>query len=190
MTGSARTAAVKTEVGCTKMTKFLATAGAAALLALTSATAQAATSPSAQANATAKIYHPLTITKKSDLDFGVIVITNTAFTTGETVTVGTGGTITACGVAADLTCTGTPKAAAFTLKGNNNANVVVSSPAFNLTGPATLAVTPSSTSQVVNLGTTGDTTGVDVPLGASISLLGNTPEGVYSGTWTVTADYQ
>lgn len=190
MTGSARTAAVKTEVGCTKMTKYLATAGAVALLALTSATAQAA-SPSANANATAKIYHPLTITKKSDLDFGVIVIKNTAFSTGEAVTVDTTGTVTACGLAADLTCTGTPKAAAFTLKGNNNANVVVSSPAFNLTsGSNTLAVTPSSTSQVVNLGAGGDTTGVDVPLGASISVLGATPEGVYTGTWTVTADYQ
>ena len=42
------------------MNKFLATAGAIAVLALTSTPAVAAT-PSAQANATAKIYKPLTI---------------------------------------------------------------------------------------------------------------------------------
>lgn len=172
------------------MNKFLTTAGAVALLALTSAPVQAA-SPSAQANATAKIYHPLTITKKSDLDFGVIVISNTAFTTAETVTVNTAGAVSACGLAADLTCSGTPKAAAFTLKGNNSALVTVSSPTFNLTsGSNTLAVTPSSTSQTVNLGANGDSTGLDVALGASINVLGATPEGVYTGTWTVTADYQ
>lgn len=171
------------------MKKFLATAGAIAALALTAVPANAA-SPSAQANATAKIYHPLTITKKSDLDFGVIVLSGTTFA-AETVTVGTGGTVTACGVSTDLTCSGTPKAAAFTLKGNNNALVTFSSPAFSLTsGSNTLAVTPSSTSQTVNLGAGGDTTGVDVPLGASVSVASTTPEGVYSGTWTVTADYQ
>jgi hypothetical protein len=170
------------------MKKFLATAGAVAVLALTSAPAQAA-APSAQASATAKIYKPLTISKTQDLDFGVVVIAGASFP-AETVTLGTGGTITACGAGTNLTCTGSPTAARFHLVGSNNANVTVSSPAFNLTGPGTLAVTPSSLTQVVNLGGTGNTTGVDVNLGGSINVSSATVEGVYTGTWTVTADYQ
>ena len=76
--------------------------------------------------------------------------------------------------------------------GSNNADVKVSSPQFDLTGPGsvTLTVTPSTTSQVVNLGAAGNSTGVDVPLGASINVSSATPEGLYTGTWTVTADYQ
>jgi hypothetical protein len=169
------------------MNKFLATAGAIALLALTSAPAQAA-SPSAQANATAKIYRPLTISKTTDLDFGVVVIAGTSFA-AETVTVSTAGAVT-CGGGVNLTCSGSPTAARFHLVGSNNALVTVSSPTFNLTGPGTLAVTPSSTSQSVNLGASGSTSGVDVDLGASIPVSSAPAEGVYTGTWTVTADYQ
>ncbi|MEO7276891.1 MAG: DUF4402 domain-containing protein [Sphingomicrobium sp.] len=170
------------------MKKFLGTAGAVALLELTSTAAQAATSPSAQATATAKIYHPLTIAKTQNLDFGVIVISGASFA-AEAVTVSTAGAVT-CGGGTNLVCSGSPTAASFHLAGNDNALVTVSSPAFNLTGPSTLAVTPSSTSQSVNLGASGSTTGVDVALGGSINVGSATPEGVYSGTWTVTADYQ
>ncbi len=170
------------------MKKFLATAGAVAVLALTSTPALAA-SPSAQANATAKIYHPLTIAKTQDLDFGVVVISGASFA-AETVTVDTAGSVT-CGGAVNLTCSGSPTAASFHLAGNDNALVTVSSPSFNLTsGGNTLTVTPSSTSQSVNLGAAGSTTGVDVDLGGSIDVGSATPEGVYTGTWTVTADYQ
>lgn len=187
MTGSVGQPQSNNCSGVTKMNKFLATAGAVALLALTSAPAQAA-SPSAQANATAKIYRPLTISKTSDLDFGVVVISGVSFP-AETVTVDTAGAVT-CGGGTNLTCSGSPTAAQFHLVGSDNALVTVSSPTFNLTGPGTLAVTPSSTSQTVDLGASGSTTGVDVPLGGSIDVSSATAEGVYTGTWTVTADYQ
>lgn len=169
------------------MKKFLATAGALAVLAMTSAPAEAA-SPSAQANATAKIYKPLTISKTADLDFGTIVLVGASFS-NEVVTVATSGAVT-CGGGTNVSCGGSPTAAKFHLVGSNNAAVTVSSPAFNLTGPSTLTVTPSSVSQNVNLGASGSTTGLDVPLGGSISLASSTPDGVYTGTWTVTADYQ
>ena len=171
------------------MKRISATAGALAALAITS-TPAAAASPSAQAGAQAKIYKPLTISKASDLDFGTIVIVGASFA-AETVTVDTAGTV-ACGAGGNLACGGTPKAAKFHLVGSNNADVKVSSPQFDLTGPgtATLTVTPSSTSQVVNLGAAGNSTGIDVPLGASINVSSATPEGLYTCTWTVTADYQ
>lgn len=171
-----------------EMKKILATAGAlAALATATAATAQQA--PSAQANATARIYKPLTISKTQDLDFGTIVLAGASFS-NETVTVATNGSVTCGSGGGNVTCGGAPTAAQFNLVGSNNASVTVSSPAFNLTGPSTLSVTPSSTSQVVNLGANGSTAGFNVNLGGSITLASSTPDGVYSGTWTVTANYQ
>ena len=169
------------------MNKFLATAGAIAVLALTGTPAVAAT-PSAQANATAKIYKPLTISKTQDLDFGTIVLVGASFS-NEVVTVPISGPIV-CGGGSNVTCGGTPTAAKFHLAGSNNAAVTVNSPTFDLTGPATLSVTPTSLTQSVNLGAAGNTTGIDVLLGGSITLGSATPDGVYTGTWTVTADYQ
>lgn len=170
------------------MNKIFLTAGAIAALALVS-TPAAAASPSAQANATAKIYKPLTISKTADLNFGTIVLAGAAFA-NETVTVATTGAVTCGSGGGNVTCGGTPTAAKFHLVGSNNAAVTVNSPSFNLTGPSTLSVTPTSLTQSVNLGAAGNTTGIDVPLGGSIVLASTTPDGVYSGTWTVTADYQ
>ena len=169
------------------MKKFLATAALAAL-ALSSAPAMAA-SPSAQANAPAKIYKPLQISKVTDLDFGTIVLVGASFT-GETVTVPTSGPVVCGSGGGNLTCGGAPTAAKFHLVGSNNAMVTVSSPAFTLSGPTTLNVTPTSLSQNLSLGAAGLTTGIDVLLGGSISLDSTTPDGVYTGIWTVTADYQ
>src|SRR3954465_15190128 len=120
------------------MKRISGTAGALAALAITSTPATAA-SPSAQAGAQAKIYKPLTISKASDLDFGTIVIVGASFA-AETVTVDTAGTV-ACGAGGNLTCGGTPKAAKFHLVGSNNADVKVSSPQFDLTGPGTATLT-------------------------------------------------
>jgi hypothetical protein len=170
------------------MKKLLAPLGALALLTLTS-TPAAAVSPSSQANARAQIYKPLTISKTQDLNFGTIVLAGASFT-NEIVTVSTTGSVTCGSGSGNLSCSGTPTAATFHLVGSNNANVTVNSPAFSLGGPGTLSVTPSSTTQTVNLGTSGQNTGIDVSLGASITLSSSTADGVYTGTWTVTADYQ
>jgi len=170
------------------MKKLLAPLGALAMLTLAS-TPAAAVSPSSQANATAKIYKPLTISKTQDLNFGTIVLAGASFS-NETVTVSTTGSVTCGSGSGNLSCGGTPTAATFHLVGSNNANVTVNSPAFSLGGPGTLSVTPSSTTQTVNLGTSGQNTGINVSLGASITLSSSTADGVYTGTWTVTADYQ
>jgi Mat/Ecp fimbriae major subunit len=169
------------------MKKFLATAGAVAVLALTS-TPAAAVSPATQATATAKIYKPLTISSLQNLDFGVVVLNGASFS-GETVVLSTGGVVTTCGTTAgDLVCSGSPQAAKYHLAGSNNANVTITSPGFNLVnGAATLAFVPAFTG-TVNLGATG---AIDVPFGGTISGLSNTtPDGVYTGNFAVTADYQ
>jgi hypothetical protein len=170
------------------MKRFAVRAGAIAFAALAS-TPAAAVSPAAQANATAKIFKPLTIAKTQDLNFGTIVLVGASFS-NETVTVSTAGTVTCGSGAGNLSCSGAPTAAKFHLVGTNNAAVTVNSPAFSLGGPGTLSVTPTSTTQTVNLGATGNTTGIDVSLGGSIVLASSTADGVYTGVWTVTADYQ
>ena len=166
------------------MKKFLATAGTIALLALTSAPAIAAT-PTTQATATAKIYTPLSISRVRDLDFGVIVLNNTTFAS-ETVSLSLASSVT-CGGGVNMTCSGSPQTARYNLVGSNNADVTVTSPGFNLTGPGTLAFTPTSTSFTVNIGGTGTK---DFDIGGSIPVAGATPEGVYTGNFLVTANYK
>jgi hypothetical protein len=169
------------------MKKFLAPLGVLAL-ALAS-TPAAAVSPATQATATAKIFKPLTISSVQNLDFGVIVLTGASFS-GEVVSISQAGTLT-CGSNPGvlLTCSGAPQPAKYKLVGTNNATVTISSPGFNLTGPGTLAFTPSAPA-TVNLGASGSTTGVTFSIGGSITLANTTPDGVYNGTFVVTADYQ
>jgi len=170
------------------MTKLLAATAAFAALALTSTAAGAAT-PATQATATAKVLKPLSITAEQNLDFGIIVLTGSSFT-NEVVTLSQAGAVT-CGSnpGVVLTCSGTPLAARYRLVGSNNAIVKITSPGFNLTGPGTLAFTPNFPA-TVNLGATGSTTGTPFNIGGSITLASTTPDGVYSGTFQVTADYQ
>ena len=167
------------------MKKILATAGAIAMLALTTSPAQAAT-PTQQATATARIYTPLSITFARNLDFGVVVLNNTTFA-AEAVSVNAGTGAVTCGGGVNMTCSGTPTSASYTLQGSAGAVVAVSSPGFNLVnGANNLPFTPSF-SPTVTLDGTGAGT---VNLGGSINVAGTTPEGVYTGTFNVTANYQ
>lgn len=171
------------------MKKFLGSAGAVVLLALTSAPALAA-SPTSQATATARVYRPLSIASSQNLDFGTIVLSGVGTWSGEDVDLSDLNELT-CGGGTNLTCSGTHQVATYHLVGSDNADVTVSSPGFNLTGSAggTLAFTPNFSSSV-NLGANGSSTGVDVSLGGKITLASSTTEGVYTGTFAVTADYQ
>lgn len=167
---------------------------ACALLILMEAPA-AAVSPATQATASAKIYKPLTISLVQSLNFGTIVLTGSSFS-GETVTMNPAGTVTCGTTAGDLTCSGAPQPAKYHLIGSINATVTVTSPGFNLSDGAghnlafttTFANPLTSTTGSVGLGATG---AVDFALGGTISGLSNTtPDGVYTGNFLVTADYQ
>jgi hypothetical protein len=171
------------------MTTQAAVAAQFALLALISSPA-AAVSPATPATATAKIYKPLTISSVQNLDFGVIVLSGASFA-NEVVSINQAGTLT-CGSNPGvlLTCSGTPQPAKYKLVGTNNAAVTITCPGFNLTGPGTLAFTPNVPPNPVNLGASGATTGYTFSIGGSITLASTTPDGVYSGNFQVTADYQ
>lgn len=162
---------------------------AALAIAMSVAAPAQAVAPTTQATASAKIYRPLTITETQNLNFGTIVL-NAGTWSGEVVSMTQGGAVT-CGGGVNVTCSGTPTAAGYNLVGTNNAVVTISSPGFNLTGPggATLAFTPNAPS-TVNLGANGSTTGASFGIGGSITLASTTVDGVYNGTFNVTANYQ
>jgi len=99
------------------MKKLLISAGALAALAFTTPALAANT---ATANATVNIVSPLSLTKDADLNFGTIV----GPFAGEVVHVDTAGART-CG---GLTCSGTFGAAAFTVTGTPDQDVVLTIP--------------------------------------------------------------
>jgi Mat/Ecp fimbriae major subunit len=171
------------------MKKLFATAGALAALALTS-TPAAAVSPTTQATASAKIYKPLQISFVQNLDFGVLVLGSGAWV-GQVIKIDETGAMTGCG--SNVTCSGSPQQAKYHLVGTNNATVKITSPNFNLSGPGSpapiLAFTPVF-QPTVNLGPNGLLTGVDFGMGGQITLDSTTPDGLYTGTFNVTADYQ
>ena len=167
------------------MRDFLKIIGAASALALCSVPA-AAVSPATQATATAKIFRPLTIQFQQNLDFGNLVLSGGVFA-GQVISMDQAGVLSGCG--SNVTCSGAPTPARYKLIGTNNAIVTITCPGFNLTGPGTLAFTPNAPA-TVNLGASGSTTGVIFGIGGSITLASTTPDGVYTGTFQVTADYQ
>ncbi|KTE18542.1 hypothetical protein ATE67_17720 [Sphingopyxis sp. H050] len=150
---------------------------AIAALAMNASAAHAAT---ATATAKARILQQLTLTNTSDLDFATVV----SGTTASTVVVSTAGART-CG--SGLTCIGTPGAAGFNLVGTSGALVGISGPSTaTLTSGAnnmTVGLTYSNTT--VTLGTTNS-----FSVGGTLNVGANQAAGNYTGTFTVTADYQ
>lgn len=166
------------------MKKFLSGI-AGVVLALASVPANAV-SPATQATATAHIYRPLQISFVQNLDFGTLVLASGAWS-GQLISMDQTGALAGCGT--NVTCTGSPVAAKYRLMGTNNATVKITSLPFSLTGPGTIAFTPNAPA-TVNLGAAGSTTGIVFSVGGSITLDSTTPDGVYTGTFAVTADYQ
>lgn len=166
------------------MRKFLSTVAGLALA--TTSVPASAVSPATQATATARIYRPLQISFVRNLDFGTLVLAAGTWS-GQVISMDQTGAVTGCG--ANVTCSGSPVAATYHLVGTNNAIVKITSLPFNLTGPGTIAFAPNAPT-TVNLGAAGSTTGVDFSIGGSIVLNSTTPDGVYSGVFAVTADYQ
>lgn len=165
------------------MKKFLATTVALAMIAFVCAPALAVTA-SPQASATAKILRPLTLEAKQNLDFGTIVLSGTAFT-NQAVSISQAGVVT-CGTTPGLmTCIGSPQPAIYKLTGTNNAIVKITCPAFTM---GTLNFTPIFPA-TVDLGSSGNN-GTNFSIGGSIAVSSTTPDGVYTGTFNVTADYQ
>ena len=82
-----------------------------------------------------------------------------------------------------MTCAGAPTPAKYKLVGTNNAIVTISSPGFNLTGPATLAFTPNAPAHRQPRRYRQHDRRRSSAIGGSITLASTTPDGVYTGNF-------
>jgi hypothetical protein len=161
------------------MKKLLISAGALAALALSTPAFAANT---ASANATVNIVSPLSLTKTADLNFGTVV----GPFAGQVVHVdGTGARD-----CAGLTCSGTFGAAAFTVTGTPDQDVVLTIPdsvTLNGSVSGTLDVDMSTDKPVdPTLDGTGN---ASFAIGGKLTIPAGTVDGVYSNTFDVTANY-
>ena len=145
--------------------------------------AQGANAATATATAKAKILKQITVTKSSDLDFGTIVTGATA----STVAVSAAGVAT-CG--SGLTCTGTTTAAGFGVTGTTGEVVTISAagPVSLTSGANTMSATLVASSATKTL--TGVATTDAFTVGGTLAVGANQADGVYSGNFTVTVNYQ
>jgi hypothetical protein len=164
------------------MKKILISAGALAALAIST---PALASNTAQSSATVNIVSPLSLVNNAGLNFGTVI----GPFNGEVVEVSAAGGRTC---PATLTCSGNVavSAATFTATGTASQNLAI-------TADATATLSSGLNNLTVDLSTdlpTGvatDTTGkANFGVGGSLTIPANTPDGSYTGTFNVTAQYQ
>ncbi len=161
------------------MTKTLKTLALTSVIAI-GFSASAANAATASADARATILRQITVTKTSDLDYATIVTGAAA----STVIVTPAGART-CGVG--LVCTGTATAAGFSVVGTVGQVATVSVPAtVTLTsGANTMTSTLVSSSATLTLAALNS-----FNVGGTLAVGASQADGVYTGSFTATVDYQ
>ncbi|MCZ8171753.1 MAG: DUF4402 domain-containing protein [Brevundimonas sp.] len=162
----------------------LALAGAALSAVSFGSAAHAATS--ATANATAEVLSTLTLTADTPLNFGQI-----AANTGGSVTVNADSTTAFTG---SVISTGTRAPAGFTVTGTPGASVVVSLPASaTLTrtgGTETMSITNFNANPPAGFQLAPVTGSATFGVGGTLGVASGQAAGVYSGTFSVSVEYQ
>ena len=107
-----------------------------------------------------------------------------------TVSIARDGTFDCDGNSGNVTCSGAHQYAVYNVQGSNNQPVTVQSGTVTLDDGSgnTIDLTPDHDA-VVTLTNSGSP-GTDFNVGGSIDVTDATVEGVYTGTFAVTADYQ
>ena len=140
------------------------------------------------ATAQASVVKPLTLTSLQNMDLGTITLGPGTWSNAK-VSLSQGGALSC---AANLICTGAPVVAQFNVSGSKSNTVVISAPTVTLTNQSdstkTLQLTldAPSTITLTNSGAPGN----NFSVGGSITLNSTTADGTYSGTVTITANYQ
>lgn len=150
----------------------------------TALTATPAAAASIAAQTSVNVVKPASLLKLQDLDFGSLAFSS--FTGPRTVVISAAGALTC---AADIVCSGAPKAARFNLQGTNKQTVLITATGGTMSnGTDSIPFTPDApfSTMLTNSGAPG----VDFGLGGSISLSPGLVGGLYTGTMTVTAEYQ
>jgi Domain of unknown function (DUF4402) len=133
---------------------------------------------------TVNVVKPVSISKIQDMDFGTL--TFAGLTANRTIALSRVGAVT-CTV--EIVCSGVTKQARFNVQGTNKLVVLLTYAGGNLSnGSDTIAFTPNGPASLTlsNTGAPGD----NFDVGGSITVTPTTVGGVYTGSMTVTADYQ
>ena len=172
------------------MKKLFVSASALAAMAITATPAHAVPATS-DATATVRVLQPLRLASEANLNLGTIVLSGPA---GFAATVGVDqdGNADCDGGSADVTCSGTMTAAAYRLYGANDQMVTVSvANTLVLSNAASDNLTLNvDAPDEIDLGPNGSADGVVFNIGGSVDVDENTPDGVYTGEFAVSADYQ
>ncbi len=156
-------------------------AGTAVLAVTLGATSAQAASDTAEARA--RVLRALTLTNNTPLDFGAVV----AAAGAGTVQISALGART-CG--GSLTCSGTVSAAEFDVTGGTSGEIVSinADPSVSLiSGLNNMTATLVESAPTVTLDGTG---AASFTVGGTLTVAASQAEGVYVGTFNVTADYQ
>jgi Mat/Ecp fimbriae major subunit len=152
-----------------------------ALAALFAAPASAATT---SATTTVSVIKPVSLTKLQDMDFGTL--TFAGFTGTRSIVLARTGAVT-CAV--DIVCSGVPKQARFNVQGTNKLVVLFTYSGSTLSnGTDTIPFVANGPANITL--TNSGAPGSDFDVGGTLTVSSSTIGGVYSGTLTVTADYQ
>jgi hypothetical protein len=173
----------------TKVLRLTAMTASVAALALT-ATEAAAAPVSAQTNATAKarILKPLVLKSTANFDLGIIVLAGSGAYTA-TVSLDRANTFNCDGNSGNVVCSAAHTRATYNVAGTQGQSVTIASGPVSMTnGTDTLTLTPdhNTTVALANSGAPG----TDFFVGGSLSVPSTTSDGVYTGTFALTADYQ
>jgi hypothetical protein len=172
-----------------KVLRLTAIAASVAALALT-ATEAAAAPVNATSNATAKarILKPLVLASTANFDLGIVVLAGSGAYTA-TVSLDRANTFNCDGNSGNVTCSGTHTRATYNVAGTQGQSVTIASGPVSMTnGTDTLTLTPDHNTTVAL--TNSGAPGTDFFVGGSLSIPSTTSDGVYTGTFALTADYQ
>ncbi len=163
-----------------------ATLAATAMLVLGFQAGAAGAAPvTATAQAKAKVLKQISVSKSADLNFGTVVVSNTA----GTVVIDADG-VRNCG--SGLTCSGATAAGAFTIAGTKNENVTISaSPSVQLTSAEDSSVKMTATLALSTAALKLSNGGAGVfNVGGTLAVGASQADGLYEGSFNVTVDYQ
>ena len=137
----------------------------------------------------ATVVKPLTLELVQDLNLGSIAI-QPGLWSGATIGISQSGAFSCS--SPNTICSGPVQVARYRVSGTNNRTVRISVPSVVMTNSAdpskTLTLVPDHPASV--LLTSSGWPGTVFPIGGTISVSSSTADGLYSGTFNVTVDYQ
>ena len=158
-----------------------------AVLATLATVATPAAAATITATTSANVNRAIQLANVQNLDFGTLTLTGATGT--RTITISQAGVLTC---ATGIVCSGTVKTARFNIQGSNNNTVLFSYGAVALSngiaGSETIPFTPSGPASMAI--TNSGAPGTNFDVGGSLSVTSTLAGGVYTGSVTVTADYQ